>query len=84
MTDDSKNILKGSTNEEQCELIQGGYVSLSFGSFNFLKKKFKTITGTKDGELIDGPIVSLEPIHKKKSSALFIFQWSNSRSLDGF
>ena len=51
--------------EENCELIQGGYVPLSFGSFEFLKKNAKSITGVKDGEFREGPIVSLEPIHNK-------------------
>jgi len=45
-----EDAVEGLKHEENCELIQGSYVPLSFGSLYFLKKNVKTV---------------MKPAHKK-------------------
>lgn len=56
----------------------------SFSSFEFIKKFFKTISETKDGEPMKDHIVSSEPIHNKLRQSSHVFNDPIASYLDGF
>lgn len=79
-----EDVVGGLKHEDRCELIQGSSVPFNFSSFEFLKKKFKTIIEEKDGEPMKDHIISLETIYNKLYKSSQIFNDPIDIYLDGF